>query len=544
MRVGLDWRSLLGRRRPPKTVEERHRIQARILESSTPRGAFYLLVVLSTTIAAFGLLANSAAVVIGAMLVAPLMGPIFGIALSLANGSRRLLARAALSETAGVVLSVALAALIGALAVYPSFGPEIVGRTRPTLYDVLVALASGVAGAYALVDEKISPALPGVAIATALVPPLSTCGLCLAAGQWDWALGAFLLFFANFLAIEVAAAVVFLLAGMGRGGPDQGLTLRVLLRRFGLSIALLAGVAAFMTHTLVGLVSESRFSEGLKRALSAEVRSSVGAHLTDVQFRRERRGTEVIAVVLTPQEFAPDQVARIEEHLRSRLDPGIHLVIRSLLSKDEDRTGPVFVAPEDRRRRADAVAQTALLASVSERMKQELGAVPGASLADLRLERGDGGFRVATIVRTPEAIGPETVARIEGALATQLGKPLRLTVRSVLTRDADATRYLYGAQETAPPTEAEKELASAIEGSLGTHLTRLGIGASLLEVRTQRKGARLLVSATVQARSLLSPARVRRLERTLRRAVAPNIDLVVKSSVGAEVSPRGYAKSS
>lgn len=344
------WRNLFVRRKFVKSAEDRARIRAEVMESSTPQAAFYLLVVLSTIIATFGLLSNSTAVVIGAMLVAPLMGPIFGIALALATGNYRLLAKATAAEAAGVVLCIALAAVIGIAAIYPNFSPEILARTKPTLYDIFIALASGMAGAFALVDDRISPALPGVAIATALVPPLAACGLCLSAGQWDWAFGAFLLFFGNFLAIELSSALVFLLAGLGSSDPSEKITIGLLFRRFGVSIALLAVVTVFMTRTLTGLVKESRFSEEIRTALQTEVRSSTGANLSDFKYHKKKDKTEVVAIVLTPREFLPEQVAEIEEHLRRKIDPGISLVIRSIVSEDTDANGPVFITPEDQRR--------------------------------------------------------------------------------------------------------------------------------------------------------------------------------------------------
>jgi len=136
------------------TTEARDRARQRIIEPSQPTGAYYLLVCLSAIIATFGLLANSTAVVIGAMLVAPLMGPIFGIALSLATGNRKLLKIALLAEIVGIILAVGLPTLIGLIPLRPDFGTEILARTQPTIYDVLIALASGLAGAYALMDER------------------------------------------------------------------------------------------------------------------------------------------------------------------------------------------------------------------------------------------------------------------------------------------------------------------------------------------------------------------------------------------------------
>ncbi|MBI5446037.1 MAG: DUF389 domain-containing protein [Deltaproteobacteria bacterium] len=543
MPMDTVWTKLRSRFRTKKTIEDRHRIHAQVLESSTPRAAYYLLVVLSTTIAAFGLLAGSTAVVIGAMLVAPLMGPIFGMALALATGSRRLLGRAALSEGAGVLLCVALAALIGALSIYPAFGPEILARTKPTLYDIFVALASGLAGAYALVDERISPALPGVAIATALVPPLATCGLCLSAGQWDWALGAFLLFFANFLAIELAAALVFLLAGLGRAGPSEQFTATVLLRRFGLSLTLLVAVAVVLTRTLVALASENQFSEALKATLAAEVRSSAGAHLSEVQYRKESGKTEVVAVVLTPQEFLPEQVARIEESLRRGLDPEIRLVIRSLLSKDADDNGPVFITPDDRKRRAEALGQTSFLSRLSEALTQGLAGFPGTRLVDLRHETTGGKSLVAAVVHTPTAIEPASVARLQAVLQAQTNVPLRLTVRSVLTRDADAERYLYVPAGEPPPNEEERELGRRLQDALTAQLRRHDRSATLVEHRFVRKDDRLLLLATVRVRTVLTPRQVSLVEKGLRRGVDPTIDLVVRSTVGADATRGGYLAS-
>lgn len=167
------------------TAETRSTVIRDVTDDAVPRSSFYVLVLLSTAIASYGLLANSTAVVIGAMLIAPLMGPIYGIALGLLREDRRLFFAAMLSEAIGIVLAVGLAFLIGSLPLRPDFGSEIMVRTRPNLYDLVVAIVAGVAGAYARSSERISPTLPGVAIATALVPPLAVCGLCLSDARWD-----------------------------------------------------------------------------------------------------------------------------------------------------------------------------------------------------------------------------------------------------------------------------------------------------------------------------------------------------------------------
>ena len=182
-------------------------VRQEIADGSEPGIRFYILVVISTMIAGFGLAMNSTAVIIGAMLVAPLMTPIFGMALALIRSDANLLGQAARAEIAGVVAAILMGVVLGKL--YPALEPtpEMLARTQPQLFDLLVAVFSGFAGAYALVDEKLSPALPGVAIATAIVPPLANSGLCLALGDVAAAVGSFLLFFANFLSILVVAAI-------------------------------------------------------------------------------------------------------------------------------------------------------------------------------------------------------------------------------------------------------------------------------------------------------------------------------------------------
>ena len=137
-------------------------------------------------------MANSPAVVIGAMLVSPLMTPIFGTALGMIRGDGSLFGRAVRAEIGGILLAIAFGALFGTLPLATEVTPEMLSRTTPTLLDLLVAVFAGLAGTLAVVDERISPALPGVAISTAIVPPLSTCGLCLAVGAFKGAYGAFL----------------------------------------------------------------------------------------------------------------------------------------------------------------------------------------------------------------------------------------------------------------------------------------------------------------------------------------------------------------
>ncbi|MFN8643197.1 MAG: DUF389 domain-containing protein [Candidatus Binatia bacterium] len=160
------------------TPQRREAVLREIDELSQPTATYYVLLGLSELIAGFALIVDSAATLIGANVVAPLMTPIFGIALGLMRGDLRLLRKALLAEVGGAALGVGLCYLLGLLPLMGEPSATLLAQTRPTLIDLFVAALAGFAGVLAMIDERISPALPGVAIATALNPPIAAIGLC------------------------------------------------------------------------------------------------------------------------------------------------------------------------------------------------------------------------------------------------------------------------------------------------------------------------------------------------------------------------------
>ena len=175
---------------------------------------FLLLITLSSAISTLGLLQNSPAVVIGAMLVSPLLGPIMGMGFGLVTLDSRLIRRALTTLAAGMALAIIVAMVLVWVSPVQDVTSEFRARTRPTLLDLGVAVVGGVAGVYAIL-RKLSGVMVGVAIATALVPPLSTIGFGLATLRPEYALGAALLFLTNTLAIAFAATIVARLNDFG-----------------------------------------------------------------------------------------------------------------------------------------------------------------------------------------------------------------------------------------------------------------------------------------------------------------------------------------
>lgn len=180
------------------------------------RSAFWTMLALSAVIASAGVLADSTATVIGAMIIAPLATPIMGIALGVAKGSWATGLGAAWFVLRGAILVVGVGVLFS-LALPGSFdllgNSQISSRTSPGFLDLVAAIATGFAGAIALARRDVATVLPGVAIAISLVPPLAVVGVCLGQGAVGLALGALLLFVSNLLALVLAGTLVFAAVG-------------------------------------------------------------------------------------------------------------------------------------------------------------------------------------------------------------------------------------------------------------------------------------------------------------------------------------------
>ena len=180
---------------------------------------FWLLLLLSAVIASAGVVSDSTATVIGAMIIAPLMVPILGVVLGVVTADRANLERCLLLLVAGAAAVVALSWLLGHFVPYPvvaATNSQVAARVTPRIVDLVAALATGSVGSVALARPDISDTLPGVAIAISLVPPLAVAGLTLRSGEPSQSLGALLLFATNVVAILASGIVVMALYRVGR----------------------------------------------------------------------------------------------------------------------------------------------------------------------------------------------------------------------------------------------------------------------------------------------------------------------------------------
>lgn len=203
-----------------KKIDHKH-VRLNIQADALPTKTYFIMNALAAVIAGYGLLADSAAVVIGAMLVAMMLGPISGIALAFIDNRWILLQTALKTLALGVVMIFSIGVVLGLINFNMPLTSEILSRTQPTVIDLMIALAGGAAGAFASISPRLSVAVVGVAVATALLPPLVASGILLAHAELRHSANAFLLALTNMVAIQISSSLVLWIAGFRRGSNEQ-----------------------------------------------------------------------------------------------------------------------------------------------------------------------------------------------------------------------------------------------------------------------------------------------------------------------------------
>lgn len=297
---------------------------------------FTVLLFLAAVIATMGVISDSTATVIGAMIIAPLMTPIMATAAALVTGQMDRAIRASLLVAAGVTGVILVGWMWGAI--YAATGgflsfetnSQITGRVSPRLIDLIAALASGAAGAFAMSRDDIADSLPGVAISISLVPPLCVVGVGISYGQWDAAMGALLLFLTNYLSILLAGGGVLALLGLGRAATKE-----------------LTGSArrnAFIVIAFgVLLVTVPLMATGLRisaeSTLQTKTRNTVQSWLANTEFDlRDIRvaGDEVTVLITGPGE--PPSSSELTANLAVTMDRPITLELEVVPSNMERLT--------------------------------------------------------------------------------------------------------------------------------------------------------------------------------------------------------------
>ncbi len=295
---------------------------------------FFVLLLLATVIATYAVLSNSTATVIGAMIVAPLMGPIMATAAAVVMGNSRRALRSLALVAAGVasviLLALALTWAVPDVAISFTENGEIASRISPGLYALLTALGAGAAGAFIMGREEIADSMGGVAIAISLVPPLCVVGISLSQGAWEPAGGAMLLFLTNFFAILLAGGLVFMLSGLSQVATSED---QAQMRRQAYALIIMATLLVAIPLTLssyqavVAAVDSKEAASVTERWLEGTAQRVVSANVNNRLVSVTVEGTGELRPL---KELADD--------LATTLDRPVLVTLRSIPTQSETST--------------------------------------------------------------------------------------------------------------------------------------------------------------------------------------------------------------
>jgi uncharacterized hydrophobic protein (TIGR00271 family) len=300
-------------------LTELEKIRNELLEESATDAIYVVLIIGSCVIATLGLLSNSAAVIIGAMIVAPLMLPIRGVAFAALEGDFLLLSKSLKAILVGTVLAIGLAWFLGNLVGLPVFGSEIISRAKPNLLDLGIATAAGGISGFAKVEPKISGSVAGTAIAVALMPPICVIGLGLSQGNMALSVGATLLYLTNLLGITLSCMIAFLLTGCT---PLQHAH-----KALAWTLALTTILVIPLGASFFQLIRQARLEVSLRRALLDRTLTFQRVVLLDSDVNWITQPPEVRLSVRSKEPITPKQVMLLEDFLRKEMDQHFTLIV-------------------------------------------------------------------------------------------------------------------------------------------------------------------------------------------------------------------------
>jgi uncharacterized hydrophobic protein (TIGR00271 family) len=312
--------------------QKRQNLQLGLLEESTLEINYMVLIFGSCAIATFGLISNSSAVIIGAMLIAPLMFPIRGLAFGALEGDLSLFRKGLQAIAVGTIFSIALALAIGSLIGLPEFGSEVISRSKPNLIDLGIAVAAGGISGFAKIQPKVSGTLAGTAIAVALMPPICVIGLGLSHGDWSLSLGATLLYLTNLLGITLSCMLTFLITGYT---PLEDAK-RPLMWTLGLTTLLVIPLGI----SFIELTRQAHLEASLKEALLNRTITFQRVELVDIDTDWLTNPPEVYLTVRSREVLTPKQVRLLEEFVAKEMGRDFTLVFSVSQVEEVRRENP------------------------------------------------------------------------------------------------------------------------------------------------------------------------------------------------------------
>jgi uncharacterized hydrophobic protein (TIGR00271 family) len=418
---------------------------------------YFLMLVMACLIALLGLLENSPAVIIGAMLISPLMGPILSCGLALTSADWSLAKKALRNLGLSVLETIIIAALAAWFMPLKAVTPEILARTNPNLMDLLIAIFSGLAGTLALCSRQSGlTIIPGVAIAVAVMPPLATVGYGISTHQWSIARGAFLLFFTNLMAIVISANIVFFFVGFRSRQQPDGPGRHILFRyRVLLAWSMLIVLSVPLMQTLIGAAQQVALRKDVASSLREHLDHKGKAQLASLDLQKAGKILSVDATVRTAVFIKPEEVREMEEALSSQFSRTVQLNLEQIqLAKNQ----PPIPSPQPSSENYLAGGVVRPLGATESRV------LPGAVMADLQqriermlvpllaplkidsptvqsLARANGIIMVQVTGREPTATDVAGWSVAVAALADRIAAPVHLTGSMVIPGASVTVRF-------------------------------------------------------------------------------------------------------
>ncbi|NEO16051.1 MULTISPECIES: TIGR00341 family protein [unclassified Moorena] len=275
---------------------------------------FLVLIISSCLIATFGLVLNSAAVIIGAMIIAPLMLPLRGLSFATLEGDWELLRRSFVSIAVGTLLGISCSWLVGTVIGSPELGAQVLARTKPNLIDLLVAIVAGGISGFSKIRPSLEDAVPGTAIAVALMPPLCVVGLTLSQGEWTLSQGAFLLYITNLIGINLACMIVYIFSGYAQS-TELSRSLN-----WGFSLVLIAVLVVPLGLTFWDVLEQGRVEEPVQELINSSLFNKEGVReVSDWNIDRRKNPPEITMAVRSIELITPEQVKEFEDAVNIKL---------------------------------------------------------------------------------------------------------------------------------------------------------------------------------------------------------------------------------
>lgn len=407
------------------------------------KGANLWILIFATFIASLGLNVNSTAVIIGAMLISPLMGPIMGVGLAIGQNDFELLKRSLKNYLVATLFSVITATLYFSFTPLNEVQSELLARTSPTIYDVFIALFGGMAGIVALSTKEKGNVIPGVAIATALMPPLCTAGFGLATGNLLYFLGAFYLYFINSVFISLATVIgVRVMHFQLKAFVDK--EREKMVKRYIVLIALGTMIpAVYLTY---GIVKETFYQSAANHFISKEMDFPE----TQVLDRKISYDTKEIRVVLIGKEVPEDRIVEARSKLKDyKLNNTKLVVFQGVNNSTADISNIRSMVMEDFYRNSEKE-----LAS----QKQKIDSLE--KIVQLHKETGMADMKIASEMKV---LFP-TVSTLA------MTQTLKLNIEAVQT---DTVTYVILSCEKAPSATEKKKMSEWLKTRTGAKKLKL-----------------------------------------------------------------------